>query len=254
MKKRIKTKILFGFLVIIGMLVAAGSISIYEFIRISNLVEAMIKDNYKTIQSGKEMIEAVERMDSGVLLLLLGQLGEGAKVLHSADSSFKSALTNAAGNITEEGETELIEQINHDYTLYLAAIDRTNDDNHQDNLKWYQEVVHGRFSTLKISVNELIEMNQKAMFLESTLLAQQSKRALMPGIVAIVTALLFLLLLNFFITKYFVRPIVTLKRSIDRYTQTPEGYLNIEINSKDEIGDLQVSVEKLVTALKRERG
>jgi hypothetical protein len=254
MKKKIKTKILLGFLLIIGMLVAAGSVSIYEFIRISGLVEAMIKDNYKTIQAGKTMLEAVERMDSGVLLLLLGQFGEGTKVMHSADSSFRAALVQAEGNITEEGETDVVASIRKDYAIYLAAIDKTDDDTHEDNLRWYQDGVHNQFSVVKNHVNALIEMNQEAMFVESSLLAQQSKRALMPGIVAIVTALLFLLMLNFFISRYFVHPLVTLKKSIDQYCKNPEGHLHIDLNSRDEIGELGISVEKLAAELKRTRG
>jgi methyl-accepting chemotaxis protein len=254
MKKRIKTKILLGFLLIIGVLVAAGSVSIYEFIRISGLVEAMIKDNYKTIQAGKTMLEAVERMDSGVLLLLLGQFGEGTRVMHSADSAFNEALKQAEGNITEEGETDVVANIRKDYAIYQAAIDKTDDDTHADNLKWYQDDVHNRFGAVKSHVNALIEMNQDAMFIESSQLAQQSKRALMPGIVAIVTALLFLLMLNFFISRFFVEPLVRLKNSIDEYCKNPEGHLTIDLPNSDEIGDLGIAVEKLVGELKRKRG
>ncbi|MFO7722783.1 MAG: HAMP domain-containing protein [Bacteroidales bacterium] len=249
MRKRIKTKILVGFLIVIGMLATAGGVSIYEFVRISGLVQSLIKDNYKTIQAGRSMIEALERKDSGVLLLLLGQFSQGSALLQEADTNFKEALTIAAGNITEPGENELIETIRLSYEQYDASTDKADDMEPSENLKWYQDVVHQEFYRTKSLVSDLITLNQDAMFQESTQLEQQSKRALMPGIVSICVSLVFLLLLNFFISRYFVRPIVQLKTQIQRYKENPKGVLITDVDSEDEIRDLADAVEKLVEKL-----
>jgi HAMP domain-containing protein len=249
MRKRIKTKILVGFLIVIGMLATAGGVSIYEFMRISGLVQSLIKDNYKTIQAGKSMLEALERKDSGVLLLLLGQFAQGSAVLQEADTNFKAALAVASGNITENGEAELIMEISRSYAQYAASIDKADDMDSTENLKWYQDVVHQEFYRTKSLVNDLINLNQEAMFVESTQLEQQSKRALMPGIVSICISLVFLLLLNFFISRYFVRPIVQLKTQITRYRENPRGALVTQVDSEDEISELAASIEKLVEKL-----
>jgi methyl-accepting chemotaxis protein len=249
MKKRIKTKILVGFLIVIGMLATAGGVSIYEFMRISGLVQSLIKDNYKTIQAGKSMLEALERKDSGVLLLLLGQFAQGSAVLQEADTNFRASLEIARGNITEPGEAELIGEISKSYDQYRASVDKADDLDPSENLKWYQDVVHQQFSRTKSLVHDLINLNQEAMFIESTQLEQQSKRALMPGIVSICISLVFLFLLNFFISRYFVRPIVQLKTQINRYRENPRGALVTQVDSEDEISELAVSVEKLVEKL-----
>ncbi len=251
MRKRIKSKILSGFVIVICMLAAAGGVSIYEFVRISNLVQALIKDNYKTIQAGKSMLEALERKDSGVLLLLLGQFNQGTEVLKSADTTFRDALTIAANNVTEVGEKELIEQIRKSYQNYHASIDRADDMDSVNNLQWYQDVVHKNFLSIKNLVHTLINLNQDAMFHEATQLEQQSKRALMPGIIAISASLIFLLLLNFFISKYFVQPILRLTRVIRKYLENPQGILIADIESEDELRELGNAVEDLVQKLKQ---
>ncbi len=250
MRKRIKTKILLGFLVVICMLAAAGGMSIYEFIRISGLVQSLIKDNYKTIQAGKSMLEALERKDSGILLLLLGEFRQGSNIIHQADSTFIDALKIAEGNITEPGEDTLLQSIRYQYEIYCKSIEKTPEADSSGNFKYYQQVVHESFTRVKGSVNKLIDLNQEAMFAESSALEQQSRRALMPGIVAIVASLVFLLLLNFFISRFFVRPIVKLTDTIKKYQQNPKGALIANIDSEDEIGRLASSVEKLVEKLK----
>lgn len=250
MRKRIKTKILLGFLVVIAMLAAAGGVSIYEFARISGLVQALIKDNYKTINAGKTMLEALERQESGVLLLLLGQFNQGSVIIRETDSTFQKALLIAENNLTEEGEQGCVETIRRNYQAYLLSIDKADDKDTASNLQWYQHYVHEQFIKTRESVNALINLNQEAMFSESTQLEQQSKRALMPGIIAISASLIFLLLLNFFISRFFVRPIVKLTAIIHKYRMNPRGALVAEVDSEDEIKDLAMAVEKLVDTLK----
>lgn len=250
MRKRIKTKIFLGFLVVITMLATAGGVSIYEFVRLSGIVQSLIKDNYKTIQAGKTMLESLERKDSGVLLLLLGQINQGSEVVKSADSTFRMALHVASKNITEPGEDSLIASIQFHYDMYHKTTDQVNYNDSVNILQWYQNEVHEKFVVVKLQVHALINLNQEAMFQESTHLEEQSRRALMPGIVAICAALIFMFLLNFFISKYFVAPIVHITSVIKKYQSNPHGALVINIDSEDEIKQLATSVEKLVEKLK----
>ena len=223
--------------------------SIYEFIRISGLVKSLIKDNYNTIQAGKSMLEALERKDSGVLLLLLGEYQQGSEILHQSDSSFIVALHVAEGNITEPGEDTILRAIRKQYEVYSHSVNTVPVSDTSGVLKHYQQVIHTSFIDVKNRVHTLINLNQKAMFDESSQLEQQSRRALMPGIVAIVAALVFLLMLNFFISRFFVRPIVQLTHTINKYQQNPRGALVANIDSEDEIGKLATAVEKLAEKL-----
>ena len=59
----LRTKILSGFLILTMMLVVAGIWSIYELTRVGTSVQRLLDDNYKSINAGKMMIEALERED-----------------------------------------------------------------------------------------------------------------------------------------------------------------------------------------------
>ena len=70
---RLRLKILSGFLILAFMLSIAGIWSIYELQSIGTSVQQLLEDNYKSIDASKIMLEALEREDSGILLLLSGK-------------------------------------------------------------------------------------------------------------------------------------------------------------------------------------
>lgn len=91
-------------MLLIAMLAVAGIISILEFRWLSNSVHGLIENNYKSIEASKTMVESLEREDSGILLLMLGEWKEGREILKSADSLFLRAFETAKNNLTENDE------------------------------------------------------------------------------------------------------------------------------------------------------
>ena len=73
----LRTKMLSGFLILTMMLLVAGVWSVYELTTIGSSVQKLLNDNYKSINAGKMMIEALEREDSAVLLLFSGKWQQG---------------------------------------------------------------------------------------------------------------------------------------------------------------------------------
>ena len=103
----LRFKILSGFLILAVMLCAAGAASIYELNRIGHSVNGLLEKNYRSIVAAKEMIEALERQDSGVLMLMSGNWEAGRATLEEADRAFAQAFGTAKSNITITGATIL---------------------------------------------------------------------------------------------------------------------------------------------------
>jgi HAMP domain-containing protein len=228
------------------MLVVAGVISIREFRWLSNSVHGLIQNNYKSIEASKKMLDALEREDSGILLLLLGEWEHGRRILESADSLFASSFDVAKNNLTEENEGDLIMRIENEYSIYkekwrrpIVGTDKQGD------LVWYKSDIHQSFLNTKKSVEELMTLNQEVMYDEATDLREKSKRAIMPGIVSIIAAVVFSLLLNFFITRYFVRPIIQLT-DIVKNLKFGQKYLKTNITFNDEIKDLELAISDML--------
>jgi hypothetical protein len=104
----LRFKILSGFLILALMLAIAGIWSIYELNSIGTSVQELLDDNYRSIKAAEMMTEALERQDSGILLLLLGKWEEGRRILDSADNLFEKGYQIAENNLTIPGERDFV--------------------------------------------------------------------------------------------------------------------------------------------------
>jgi len=243
---KLRFKILSGFLILALMLSIAGIWSIYELKSMSTSVQSLLKENYRSINAAKIMTESLEREDSAILLLLLGNWNEGRKILLAADSLFKEGFSIAENNVTIPGEETLVRAIETKYNAYKSIWERPLADPYQrHDMAWYLENAHNAFLDLKSSVT----MNDKFMFETASGLKEEANRAIMPGVVAMVSALIFTLLFNYFVNFYFVNPIIRINRSI-KETMANKAKFDVEIDTKDEIAELAESVRTLFNSIK----
>jgi CHASE3 domain sensor protein len=249
MKRSLKLKILAGFMLLIALLMVAGTVSVIEFLKLSHSLTALIEDNYKTIEASKKIQEALERKDSGVLLMLLGERDEGREIINSASKNYANAFEIVKNIIIETNEEDYIHRIDSLYIQFHSNVQQVLYNNiEQGDMVWYQSKIYQSFSQVKYAVNELMELNQASMYEETTLLKNKSHRAIMPGIVAIVGALIFSLLLSFFISKYYISPLSSLADAIKTFNPR-EKYLRSNIKSEDEIKKIESEVNNLITRL-----
>jgi hypothetical protein len=247
---KLRLKILSGFLILALMLSIAGVWSIYELKSIGASVQDLLDDNYKSINATKTMIEALEREDSGVLLLLLGNWHEGRSIVSSADSLFESAFKIAANNITLPGEQLYIDSIRTKYQAYKRLWEKPIvDTQRQGNINWYFQTVHHSFLAVKSSVNKLMSLNDQFMFKTASDLQSKANRAIMPGIVAIIAALVFTFLFNFIVNYYFVSPVINITAGIKRFLDRKAPF-NVRVETRDEIYDLAESISNLCNLTK----
>ncbi len=247
---KLRLKILSGFLLLVAMLIVAGGLSIIEFSKISRSVRDLLDDNYQSIQASQSMLEALEREDSGVLLLVHGNWNQGRNTIARADSVFQSNLRKARHNITETNERPLIDSIIKQYGRFNRIWEKPIAGTFkEENLTWYYQTSHQAFSTVKHSVNQLMSLNQKSMYQEATDLREKAKRAIMPGIVAILSAFIFSFLFNFFINHYLISPLERLIGQLENFR--PDSLrLEAGIKTRDELKRLQDAINDLISRIK----
>ncbi|MFH1566859.1 MAG: hypothetical protein ABIL09_02595 [Gemmatimonadota bacterium] len=242
---RLRPKILSGFIILALMLLVAGAWSVHELNQVGSSVQSLLEDNYRSIEAAKTMMEAVERQDSAVLLLMHGRWDEGRGILTAADSLFSAKLAFADGNITVAGERECLDSLRLHYAAYRQLWQRPIVDTAREgNLRWYFEVVHDAFSRTKADIVRLMGLNDASMYGAATELEARAHRAVMPGIIAIVAALVFTALFNFFINYYVIGPIVRITRAA-RAARDRRAPIAVTIDSDDELRDLAAAVADL---------
>lgn len=241
----LRLKIVLGFLILAIMLSIAGIWSIYELNSIGTSVQDLLDENYKSINAAKMMLEALEREDSAVLLLMMGKWEEGRAIIASGDSLFQRAYFIASNNITIAGEQASVDAIKGKYDAYKQLWEKPIvDTKRQGDLNWYFQSTHEKFGEAKTAVNDLMALNDREMFQTASYLKNKANRAIMPGIVAIIAALTFSLIFSYFVNYYMVSPIVTITRNIKQYIEKRQAF-SVKIETKDELADLADAIQIL---------
>ena len=93
-------------------------------------------------------------------------------------------------------------------------------------------------------------LNDNVMYKTASNLKNRAHRAVTPGIVATLTALVFALLFNFFVNLYIVNPILSIIKSIKSYLQSGAP-IKLRIDTRDELHDLATSVKELMTMVSK---
>jgi methyl-accepting chemotaxis protein len=242
----IRLKILSGFAILATMLLIAGLISIHELMNIGNYVQKLLDDNYKSIEATGTMLEALEREDSGTLLLLMGKWEEGREVIKEGDDLFKKGFLSAESNLTVPNENKYVKKIGNEYEEYKKTWERPIVGTEKEgNFDWYYNMSHLAFLQVKKSVKQLMELNQKAMYRTGSELKNRAQRAVMPGIVALIGAVVFTALFSFFINHFFAKPLVQITKGIEEYNNTGKEF-TMTSETRDEIGRLINSVKNLL--------
>lgn len=232
------------------MLAVAGAYSIYELTSISTSVQKLLDDNYKSINAAKQMMEALEREDSGILLLLSGKWKEGRTTILDAHRNFEKAFDIASHNVTIPGEKDLVDKINAQYQTYRSSWDRPIvGTEYESNPNWYFEKAHQNFTEVKTTVEKLMALNDTAMYQTASTLKNRAHRAVMPGIVAILTALVFTVIFNFFVNLYVVNPILSIIKAIKNFLKSGEP-IKLSIETSDELHELAASIVNLTAMIR----
>lgn len=249
----LRWKILSGFLILSLILLLAVVWAVGQLSDLGLSAQKLLDDNYRSIGAADRMAEALERQDSAVLFLLLGRWEEGRAILEAADGSFEESLATARGNLTIPGEGAYVDDVESAYRsfkgIWVRPIVGTA---REGNLDWYIHQVHPAFLTAKAAVAKLKALNDKAMYESSSGLKNRADRAVMPGVVAVMAALVFSLLFNYFVNYYVVSPIIRITQGADRFLKTGQP-LSVRVETRDEIGRLASAVGALCSEARMAR-
>ncbi|MBN2339594.1 MAG: hypothetical protein JXP48_13785 [Acidobacteria bacterium] len=242
---KLQAKILSGFLILAAMLACAGMLSINELRSIGSSVNRLLNDNYRSVNAAKTMLEALEMENSGVLLALSGKWQRGHDSISAGDRMFQQAFETARNNLTVPGEGECVGAIASAYGEYKRLWTRALEERGgEPPLDRYFDRFHEPYTAARASVDVLMKLNEESLYVTASGLHGRAGRAIMPGIVAIVSSLVFVLIFNSFINHYVIRPIVALTREVRSSTRSGSP-LTMKIESRDELRDLAAAVRDL---------
>ncbi len=243
---KLQYKILSGFGILAFMLLVAGVWSIFQVKYFSESLEEIIGSRYEKIGFAKSINELFERNDRRTLLALLDN--ERAFDLKTTENSFLTTLDEIHKYKITKNEQEILKGIISNYRLYITKWDSlfTVSLTTNEKLKNYKERIVPSFNDVQTKIKELVEINQAKLISAAKVIKDRTRRAIVPGIVAIIAAIVFTLLFNYFVNQYMIKPIITLKKQVDDFISKGVP-LTFRPKTDDEIARLTDSIYLLTS-------
>jgi len=244
----IRTKIMMGFIILASMLFISGAISIFELTKLGKAVKGLIFDNYRSIDYSRNMLDALENQESALLLFANGDTISAKEGIRQAQFLFKANLDSAIHNFTLDDERMLIDSVSHSSTLLQKKVDAFLSSNNSS-LSNYLNEVGPYIAATSNHVKNLITINQDALYDSATYLENSAQRASMPGLIVIITSLIFTFVFTYLVHHYFVSPIIRLTKGINDFVKYRKPF-EVSLETKDELLSLKESITSLTSLVK----
>jgi len=164
----LRTKLLLALsplLLALGIAVIAGGMMSASLGKSSRRI---FDDNYRSVLAAQRMKEAVERIDSGALFIVLGENEKGAAQAALSRRRFEDELRVEEKNITEPGETEAAAHLRTLWLSYQEKFTHLGEQPTPDRKAYYFAQLLPAFVAVKDAADVVLDMNQDAMVQKST--------------------------------------------------------------------------------------
>ncbi len=250
----LKMKILTGYGVAFALMGLVIVWSVFNLVSLGKASDSILSENYRSIQAAENMVGALERQDSGILLIALGDAERGIAQSRENDAVFLEWFARAKDNITIQGEADLISNIEKDYAVYREHASNwtgLHDSSEQATaLADYQESVFPLFKKVRDACISLRHLNEQAMTAASVKARLVARRAIWSTALVAGSALMLALVFSLFLSERIVQPI---RRFMEASRKISAGDYSVQVpvETEDELGKLANEFNEMANKLLR---
>ncbi|MCX6569277.1 MAG: ATP-binding protein [Candidatus Aminicenantes bacterium] len=250
----LRQKISLGFSALLIIIIVIGTQSILHLSKLGVSIDVILRENYRSVIACQQMKEALERIDSGTLFVLLGHMAEGNDLIRSNRAAFEKSLQVELSTITLPGEGEKAARLRDLFRQYETLLKGVIDPAQPAGLRnqaYFTDLLP-LFGRIKDQADEILQLNQQNMSdaNDGARRSAESARRRMYVLLSVGTALavVFILLTR----RWILRPIHRLIRSADEIRR---GNLDLVVagGSRDEIGHLSDAFNAMAASLREFR-
>jgi NtrC-family two-component system sensor histidine kinase KinB len=250
----LRRKISLGFGALLIIILVIGTQSLIHLSKLGDSIDVILRENYRSVIACQQMKEALERIDSGILFVLLGHTKEGEELVRNNQTAFKKSLQVQLNNITLPAEGEKTDRLRDLFGKYEALLKGIIDPAQPVEIRnqAYFERLLPLLGLIKDTANTILQINQQNM-IDANDRARRSAESAKRRMYFLLTAGTALAIVFIFFTrKWILRPIHRLIRSADEIRR---GNLDLVVagDSRDEIGHLSEAFNAMAASLREFR-
>lgn len=250
----LKKKILTGYGVSFALMGLVVAWAITNLVSLGKATDAILSENYRSILAAENMVDALERQDSGMLLMFLGEVEKGITQFRENEAVFLEWLARAKDNITIQGEAELVKSIEADYWVYRKKFSSLTDMREANEATLeptnYQGMVYPLFAKVRDACIGLRNLNEETMYAASVRAGGVARRAIWSTACVATSALIVALIFSLFLAERIVRPIRSFMEA-SRKISSGDYTVQVIVETGDELGRLAEEFNQMVQQLGR---
>lgn len=248
----LKKKILIGYGVVFALMGLVVLWAILNIVSLGNATGAILSENYKSILSAQNMMIALSRQESAILLIFMEEKEEGVAQFKENDALFLEWLARAKDNITIEGEAEIVRTIDAEYSVYRNHFFVLNDPMKTQRSSSpafsYPETIHPAFQKVYESLTRLGRLNEKTMYGASVKAGDVARRAIWSTALIALISLIIALVFSLLLVERVVRPIHDFMKA-SRDISSGNYAIQVPVETRDELGSLAVEFNQMAAQL-----
>jgi hypothetical protein len=196
----LKTKLSLGLGFLFLIILSLAAFCSYYVQTLGQESENILKDNYYSIVYSKNMLSALDDMETSISSTLYhtSQTGKMSKyylkLFESGRTTFETNLKAENNNITEIQEKEYVETLNHDYEMYMKLCLQIKSGSGSGSV-YFNDFLPA-CKKLKQSINGIYDVNMQAVVRKSQLTKQNAEHFITS--MAIIGSLCLLLAFGYF--------------------------------------------------------
>lgn len=237
----LKKKIYIGYGVVFALMGFVIAWAVSNLVSLGKATDAILSENYRSILAAENMVDAIERQDSGILLVFLGDMENGIVQFRENEAIFLEWMARAKDNITIPGESKLIQAIESDYAIYRRAFSLLTDmgGTAERTLQTgdYQKTIYPLFAKVREGCIGLRRLNEETMYAAGAEAGRVARRAIWSTVLVAATALILVLMFSMFLDERIVRPIRHFMEA-SRRISAGDYAVQVSVETRDELGEL----------------
>jgi len=249
---RHKLSLGFGGLLLIILII--GIQSIIHFRELGKSIDVILRENYRSVEACQQMKEAMDSMNLGILLTLLGYQPKGTEQIQQNEAFFEDALKVAISNVTLPGEKEKALALQTLFIRYQVFLQETLKRSlpTDDRRRLYFEKLLPLSQQVKHSADVILLLNQQNMNDANDLAKKQAASAQRRMVLLVLAGSVIATIFLWLIGKWILNPIRRLIRSAEAIR---DGNLDlvVQADSRDEIGRLSETFNDMALSLREFR-
>lgn len=245
----IRKKISLGFFCLAIMLLFSGMISMFELNRMTHSTSSMLENSSHSMELGKVMLDAAQDQNTSLLQMIVLEQESYDSTFIAAQRLFEFSFAEA---IEEAANPAELNEIRTAKEQYYSLVDSYMEHKEDVKIEWFVDVYRTTYFNLTAAIKQYMIASQQNLMEKASHLKSNAYRAITPGIITLLVAIIMIVMFSYLIDTYYTRPILSINKGLRNFINNKMPF-TVKMEGRDDIFRLKENIEELISMYRNKK-